>query len=73
MPVKKFEMLSDSRIRPELVRGTIVYDYQSHDYGCGNDDTRMTGIEHGTFTIDPEGLASPFFTHPKNGVREIKN
>jgi hypothetical protein len=72
MPVKKFEMLSDSKIRPEIKRGAIVYAYQMHDYGCASDDTRMTGIEHKTFTIDPEGLASPFFTHLATGVREIK-
>lgn len=73
MKIRRFVMLSDSQIRPEITKGVIVFDYQKHDYGCSSDDTRMTGIEHGTFTLDPEGLASPFFTHPLSGVRELKD
>lgn len=42
-------------------KGTVVYDCAYHDYGCANDDSRLTGIEHTSVTTDPDG-GYPFFT-----------
>lgn len=65
--VKRFVMLSDSSIEPAAKKGTTVYSCSGYDYGCSNDDTRMTGVKHSSFTLDPEG-GYPFFTHPDSGV-----
>jgi hypothetical protein len=69
--IKKYEMLSDSKLEPLATRGTTVYSCMSHDYGCANDDTRMTGIEHTSVTLKSDG-GYPFFTVPKSGIKEIK-
>ena len=46
-----------------LPAGTICYDCAGYDYGCSSDDTRSTGIEHISVTLDSKG-DYPFFTVP---------
>jgi hypothetical protein len=48
--------------------GAVVYRCKGWDYGCANDDTRHTGIEHTSVTLDPAG-GYPFFTIPKADLR----
>jgi len=50
--------------------GDIVYRCSGYDYGCANDDTRFTGIEHISVTKDPEG-GYPFFTIPVESLEAI--
>lgn len=69
-PPKKFTMLADSEIRPDVKKGDVVYEYMGNTYGLKSEDTRMTGVEHDAYTKDPEG-GSPFFTHPVSGVQAI--
>lgn len=38
-----------------LRRGAIVYKLRKSDYGCANDDTRRTGVEHVSVTLSNEG------------------
>lgn len=48
--------------------GTVVY--PGHDnYGCANDDTRTTGIEHVAVSDSQEGI--PFYTMPKRDLELI--
>lgn len=65
---KVYVLLEDSKIEPKATKGTTVYDCAGYDYGCANDDTRMTGIEHKSYTLDPDG-GYPFFTHPVRGLK----
>jgi hypothetical protein len=51
--------------------GTIVYECGTHDYGLASDDSRYTGIEHISVTLDPEG-GYPFFTVPLTGVEKVR-
>lgn len=48
--------------------GTIVYESRGYDYGLASDDSRYTGIEHKSVTLDPTG-DYPFFTVP---VRDLE-
>ena len=43
--------------------GAVVYRNYGYDYGCSNDDTRYTGIEHISVTLKEDGTY-PFFTVP---------
>lgn len=43
--------------------GDTVYSLRFPDYGLASDDTRMTGVEHRSVTLDPDG-GYPSFTHP---------
>lgn len=69
----KFKMKADRVLRGETYAkaGDIVYDFGRYDYGCASDDTRFTGIEHKSVTLDPDG-AYPFFTVPCKDLEEIK-
>lgn len=49
--------------------GTIVYDPTGHDYGLASDDSRITGVEHVSVTLDPGG-AYPTFTIRKSSLKE---
>lgn len=69
--VRKYEVLKDSVLERKAKVGTVVYDYHGYDYGCANDDTRMTGVEHQTMTLDPEG-GGPFFTMPCRDLKLIE-
>lgn len=50
--------------------GTIVYPFKYSDYGCAHDDTRSTGVEHGSYTLNPAGDC-PFFTLPRNSLEKL--
>lgn len=51
--------------------GATVYRCASYDYGCANDDTRMTGVQHVSVTLDPTG-AYPFFTIPTEDLSPLR-
>lgn len=70
MKIRKYKLLCDSTIT-DAKEGDIVFDYMSHDYGLANADSRLTGVEHTSITLDPAG-GSPSFTHPKHQLKEIK-
>lgn len=70
MTEKKYRMTKDSQIKKEVLAGTIVYRCKGYDYGCASDDTRMTGIEHKSFTLSETG-DYPFFTVPLTDVEEV--
>lgn len=57
------------KARFEHPAGTICYLCRDHDYGCANDDTRTTGVEHWSMTLSPEGKY-PFFTVPVTDLEE---
>jgi hypothetical protein len=67
---KAYRVLKDSEIEPKAKNGAIIYDCHYCDYGLASDDTRMTGIEHESFTFDPEG-GYPFFTMPVRDVEPL--
>ena len=50
--------------------GTIVYSPKGYDYGLASDDSRITGIEHISVTLSPEG-EYPTFTVQKCSLEEI--
>lgn len=50
--------------------GTIVYDLLKHDYGLASDDTRFSGIEHVSVTLDPTG-DWPSFTVIKSDLEPV--
>jgi hypothetical protein len=64
---KRYVVLEDRTIRGETMakRGDIVYDQKGYDYGLSSDDTRATGIEHVTVTMNENG-DYPGFTIPRN-------
>lgn len=47
--------------------GTLVY--PGAGFGCAEDDTCHSGVEHVACSIDPSGL--PFFTIPRADIEEI--
>ena len=67
MYLKKYRLKFD---RFGHAAGTIVYDCKGHDYGCANDDTRFTGIEHISVTTNEDG-DYPFFTVSRNYLESI--
>lgn len=62
-----FTLLAD---RFEQKAGTTVYASMGCDYGCANDDSRATGIEHVSVTLKSDG-GYPFFTVPKRDLHPI--
>ena len=50
--------------------GTVVYDPVVYDYGLASDDSRYTGIEHITVTLDPAG-DYPVFTVARHDVEPL--
>jgi hypothetical protein len=50
--------------------GQIVYPGRD-GYGCANDDTRATGVEHGAYSLNETG--EPFFTLPKGDVELLSD
>lgn len=68
---KKYELITSSRVNADAVSGTIVYEFTKCDYGLADDDTRLTGMEHRSVTLEPSG-DYPSFTHTVSGMREIK-
>lgn len=72
MRIRKYKLLTDSKIESAAVAGTIVYGLTKCDYGLASDDTRHTGIEHRSVTLNSDG-DYPSFTHPTNKLEEIKD
>ena len=68
--VRKFRIRRDGTNSGAHPAGTIVYDLRGHDYGLASDDTRMTGIEHVSVTLDPDG-DYPSFTIVKTDLEPI--
>jgi hypothetical protein len=70
--VKSFKVLrADRAANKDIKNGDIVFNSMMHDYGCSNDDTRYTGIEHISVTLKEDG-SYPFFTIPIRDLQEIK-
>lgn len=67
---KAYKMLRDSTVNPSVKAGDSVYDIKGWDYGCANDDTRMTGVEHTSVTLKDDG-DYPFFTVLKRDLEPI--
>lgn len=68
---KQYRVLDASMSADKSVSvGDTVYDCKGHDYGCANDDTRATGVEHTSVTLDAEG-GYPFFTIPKKHLEVL--
>lgn len=51
--------------------GTVCYPCKGYDYGCSSDDTDITGVEHISVTLKPDG-DYPFFTIATTDVKEAK-
>lgn len=66
----KFKVLKDSRLESSAKAGTFVYACRHADYGCASDDTRATGIEHISVTLDVNGNY-PFFTMPRPDLERV--
>ena len=69
MPTK-YRLLTDSKIEAAATKGTIVYGLMKADYGLASDDTRITGIEHRSLTLNPDG-DYPSFTHPVRDLERV--
>lgn len=65
-----YELLTDSKLNTDATKGTTVYKCRRTDYGCASDDTRLTGIEHISVTLNKDG-DYPFFTHPLNKLKKL--
>ncbi|WP_043159310.1 hypothetical protein [Bradyrhizobium sp. Ai1a-2] len=72
MAPKRFHVLKDRVIGAKLfaAAGTIVFDFLQHDYDLASDDSRLTGVEHVSVTLDPNG-GRPSFTIPAADLREV--
>jgi hypothetical protein len=69
---RAFRVLRADRAADQsLAVGDTVYSCKGWDYGCANDDTRMTGIEHTSVTFRPDG-DYPFFTIPRADLELAK-
>jgi len=71
--MRKFKVLFQRVIRGEVHAnmGDVVYPTLMCDYGLANDDTRATGVEHITVTLNEDG-SNPGFTIPLHHLEEIK-
>jgi hypothetical protein len=66
--MSKFTTLVNAANEPKAVTGTAVYSAARHDYGLAAEDSRNTGIEHISVTLDPNG-GYPVFTIPLNQLQ----
>lgn len=66
-----YRMRADSRLEPKAAAGAMVYDIKGWDYGLASDDTRLTGIEHVSVTLNADG-DYPFFTVPRQDLEEVE-
>ena len=66
--MSRFTVLVSASNEPKAVAGTSVYSARGYDYGLASDDTRMTGVEHTSVTLDPNG-DYPVFTIPVDHLR----
>lgn len=65
-----YRVKSDSKLQPKATAGSTVYRFSGYDYGLASDDTRMTGVEHVSVTLDSAGGA-PSFTIPRNDIEPL--
>ena len=63
----QYVMLKDSEVNEDVKAGDVVYYLRKHDYGLASDDTRATGIEHVSVTLDKDG-DYPSFTVPRRDI-----
>lgn len=63
--------IKTSSIQPGLQAGDIVYGLMYHDYGLASDDTRNTGVDHISVTLDTEGNY-PSFTIPRHALEKVE-
>lgn len=70
MMPKKYLLLEDRVTLAGLAAkaGTVVYDYLGCDYGLASLDSRVTGAQHRSVTLSPDG-SSPSFTVPEHTLR----
>lgn len=68
-----YTVLHTRTIRDEVMAkaGDTVYATTMHDYGLASDDTRITGMQHISVSLNPKG-AHPFFTIPVAHLRNIE-
>lgn len=50
--------------------GTIVYEFESYDFGLSGDDTRMMGEQYISVTLKADG-GYPFFTVPERYLEKL--
>jgi hypothetical protein len=67
--IEKYRIKEDGTNAGGHPAGTVCYSCKCHDYGLASDDTRMTGIEHASVTLSPEG-DYPFFTIRKSSLEK---
>lgn len=60
---------TDRASRSGMAVGTPLY-YGSDGYGCASDDSRVTGIEHVSVSVNESGV--PFFTIPRADIEFVK-
>ena len=70
MKIKRYVITKAGTNSGDKPVGTIVYDLRGYDYGLASDDTRHTGVEHVSVTLNPEG-DYPSFTIAKDSLREL--
>jgi hypothetical protein len=70
MKPKIYVLKKDSNLQPEAKAGSKVYEFLGHDFGCASEDTRNTGREHISVTLDSEGNDGSF-TVPLDELTEV--
>jgi len=63
---KQYKVKRADRAAIPLQVGQIVYESGYDSYGLKNDDTRLTGIEYESFSVNESG--KPVFTMPLEDV-----
>lgn len=66
--MRRYEVLRVERSRLPVVKGEWLYPGRDY-YGVASTDTRMTGVEHVSVSVEMHG--EPFFTIPREDVREF--
>ena len=71
-PPRSFRLTTARHLRggTTVPADTVVYEFRYTDYGLANDDTRATGVEHVSVTLDAEGKW-PSFTVPKSHLEPL--
>lgn len=65
--IKSYTMKRKDRASIDVGASDVCYDFMGCDYGCSNDDSRDSGIEHTAVTLKSDG-GNPFFTIPKDDL-----
>jgi hypothetical protein len=72
MPVAYRIKASPPAHAPEGVTvGSTVYSIRGHDYGLASDDSRWTGVEHISVTLNADG-DYPSFTIPRRDLERLE-